>query len=350
MIELVFLGTSAATPTQRRNVSALVAQMETESILFDVGEGTQLQILRSGIRRGRINRVFISHLHGDHFYGLIGLLTSFQLNKRDEPLDLIGPVGLRSYIDFMKRLSQTNFSYDLRILECPDIQQIRPVFECDEYQVLAGPLRHRLPTLGYRVEERDRPGRFDAKLADELGVPFGPERGVLQAGKDLELADGSIVRSADVVGESRKGSSFATCSDTAYCATSVSLARDVDVLIHESTFDPSDRRNARRTLHSTTDDAIRVAKEAGVRQLILTHFSTRYMGNMEPILTAAEAGLAGTVCARDFLQIDVHSDRDIRYSDSRNRRRKSGKESEAPSGQSNPNTKDDAPPQRKSQP
>jgi ribonuclease Z len=331
MIETVFLGTSSATPTHRRNLSAVVVQLEKESVLLDVGEGTQLQILKSGIRRGRIHRIFITHLHGDHFYGLIGLLTSFQLNKREEALDLIGPVGLRSYIDFMKRLSQTDFSYDLRIREVAGLKEMQIVFECDDYVVQAAPLRHRMATMGFRIQERDRPGRFDAALADKLGVPFGPERGILQAGKDLTLTDGRIIPAKEVVGEARRGASIALCCDTAYCQSAVELARGVDLLIHESTFDPSEQRNAKRTQHSTTVDAIRVAKESKARQLALTHFSTRYMGDMEPILQAAEEGLPGTICARDFMQIDVYPDRDVEVKDSRSRRKKGKKEAESSS-------------------
>lgn len=319
MIELVFLGTSSATPTIRRNVSSIAVQMDRESLLIDVGEGTQQQILRSGVRRGRIDRILITHLHGDHFYGLIGLLTSFQLNRREEPLQLVGPPGLVRYISFMKELSKTDFAYRLEILELPGLTKPEVVLETSDYEVWAGPLRHRLTTIGYRIVEKDRPGRFDAEAAGRLGVPFGPERGRLLRGEDLVLADGREVRAADLVGPPRRGASVAVCTDTAACPEAVALARDVDLLVHESTFDPSERANARRTRHSTTADAVRTAKEAQVRQLILTHFSTRYLGDIRPIRDAAKALFPGAVCARDFLQVHVHPDRAMELGDSRRR-------------------------------
>jgi len=320
VIELVFLGTSSATPTVRRNVSSLAVQLERETLLIDAGEGTQLQILRSGIRRGRIDRILITHLHGDHFYGLIGLLTSFQLNRREEALSLYGPAGLSSYINFMKRLSQTDFGYELSIHELPDLLEPTRILDEPEYEVWAAPLKHRIYTLGFRVLEKELPGRFDAEKADVLGVPFGPERGRLIRGEDLRLPDGRRVRSSELVGPPRKGAAFAFCTDTAYCEASVELARDTDLLVHEATFDPSDRQNAQRTLHSTTEDAARVAREAGVRHLVLTHFSTRYMADMSPIAESIEVCFPGALLARDFMKIRILPEgAGLNLSDSRNK-------------------------------
>lgn len=320
MIDVIFLGTSSATPTPRRNVTGLALLTERESLLLDAGEGTQRQILHSGFRRGRIDRIFITHLHGDHFYGLIGLLTSFQLNRREEPLLLAGPPGLVRYIDFMKRLSQTDFTYELTIQEWGGLQEPTPVLETEDFVLSAAPLKHRLYTLGYRLEEKARPGRFDAGKADELGVPFGPERGLLLRGEDLRLADGRVVRSGDVVGPSRAGTVLTFCTDTAYCPHAVALARDADLLIHEATFLPADVAQARRTLHSTTDEAVRVAKEAGAKHLALTHFSTRYMGDMRPLQQAAEAAWPGVILARDFMQIHLRAGEELRVGDSRDQR------------------------------
>jgi len=307
MMDLIFLGTSSATPTPKRNVTSLVVMLEKESLLIDAGEGTQRQIQLSGFRRGRIDRILITHLHGDHFYGLIGLLTSFQLNRREEPLHLGGPAGLARYIDFMKRLSQTDFSFELRIEEWDGLKEPTPVVETDDVVITAAPLRHRLYTLGYRVEEKPRPGRFNAELADALGVPCGPERGVLLRGGDLQLADGRMVRSADVVGEARPGTAFTFCTDTAPCVNAVKLAQGVDLLVHEATFMPGDAHQARRTQHSTTSDAARTAREAGARHLALTHFSTRYMGDLRPLIQAADAEWPGVICARDFMQLHVRA-------------------------------------------
>jgi len=328
MLDVIFLGTSSATPTPRRNVSSVAVLTEKESLLLDAGEGTQRQILHSGFRRGRIDRILITHLHGDHFYGLIGLLTSFQLNKREEPLLLAGPAGLARYVDFMKRLSQTDFGYELIIEEWDRLTEPTLVLETDDFTLSAAPLRHRLYTLGYRLEEKPRPGRFDAARADELGVPFGPERGRLLRGEEVTLADGRVVRPADLVGEARPGTVLTFCTDTTYCANAVALAQGADLLIHEATFIPDDEAQARRTLHSTTADAARVAREAGVKHLALTHFSTRYMGDPRPLQQAAEACWPGAILARDFLQIHLRAGEAPVLGDSRDQRPAGGGEAD----------------------
>ncbi len=328
MLDVIFLGTSSATPTPRRNVSSLALLTEKESLLLDAGEGTQRQILHSGFRRGRIDRILITHLHGDHIYGLIGLLASFQLNKREDPLLLAGPAGLARYVDFMKRLSQTDFAYELVIEEWENLTEPTPVLETDDYLLTAAPLRHRLTTLGYRLEEKPRLGRFDATRADELGVPFGPERGLLLRGEAITLADGRVVRPEDVVGEARPGTVLTFCTDTTYCAHSVALARDADLLIHEATFLPEDAAQARRTLHSTTEDAVRVAREAGAKHLALTHFSTRYMGDSRPLQEAAERAWPGAILARDFLQVHVRAGETPVLCDSRDSRQTAGGEAD----------------------
>ncbi len=302
-MELTFLGTSAAIPTVRRNVTSVCVQTERESLLVDVGEGTQMQILRGGLRRGRIHRILITHLHGDHFFGLIGLLTSYQLGKREEPLQLIGPPGLAAYIRFMKDLCRTDFGFNLTITELPDVREPRTVLETEHYTVIAAPLKHRLYTLGYRIQERERPGVFDAEKADRLGVPFGPERKELILGRPITLSDGSVVAASEVVGEARPGRSITICTDTAPCPMAVQLARGTDVLVHEATFEPADRRHARRTLHSTSQDAARAAREAGARHLFLSHISSRYLADTSPLLAGLEEIHDSTRLAKDFMQV-----------------------------------------------
>ncbi|MCB9473564.1 MAG: ribonuclease Z [Candidatus Delongbacteria bacterium] len=307
-MELVFLGTSAAIPTVRRNVTSVYVQMTHESLLVDAGEGTQMQILRAGVRRGRIDRILVTHLHGDHFFGLIGLLNSYQLGKREEPLQILGPPGLESYVGFMKRLCQTEFTYPLTITELPGISTPTTVLETPDYTVTAAPLKHRLYTLGYRIRERDRPGRFDADKADALGVPFGPERGALTRGESITLADGRLLEAAEVVGESRPGRSITVCTDTARCEMSVELARGSEVLVHEATFEQGDRVHARRTQHSTSGDAARVARDAGVGHLFLTHISSRYMADTSPLMRGVKEIFAASTLSRDFMRVELPLD------------------------------------------
>ncbi len=319
MIDVVFLGTSSATPTPRRNVSSLFVQLESESLLIDAGEGTQRQILLSGMRRGRIDRILITHLHGDHFYGLIGLLNSYQLNQREDPLHLIGPPGLKAYLDFMRGMSRTQFGYEITVEEVHNLTENRLLYETPDYRVIAGPLKHRIPTIGYRIEEIDRPGRFDAEEADRLGVPFGPERGRLIRGEDITLEDGTLVESARLVGRPRPGLKLAVCTDTARCQGAIDLAQGVDLLIHESTFQNADQGQARKTQHSTVADAVHTARSAGVGKLALTHFSTRYMGNLKALFAEARSAWPDVITARDFLMLSLKEGEDLRLIDSRNR-------------------------------
>jgi ribonuclease Z len=307
-MELVFLGTSAAIPTVRRNVTSVCVQMERESLLVDAGEGTQMQILRAGVRRGRIDRILITHLHGDHFFGLIGLLNSYQLGKREEPLQVLGPPGLDEYIRFMKRLCQTDFGYELTVTELPGITEPTVVLETADYSIQAAPLRHRLYTLGYRIREHDRPGRFDGELADALGIPFGPERGRLTRGEAITLADGRTISPEALVGETRPGRSITICTDTARCPMSVALAQGSEVLVHEATFEPGDRQHARRTQHSTSLDAARVASEAGAGHLFLSHISSRYLADTSPLLKGVREVFANTTLSKDFMRVELPLD------------------------------------------
>lgn len=317
MIDIVFLGTSAAAPTIKRNVSSILVQLESESLLVDAGEGTQRQILMSGMRRGRIDRILITHLHGDHFYGLIGLLNSYQLNRREDPLHIIGPPGLKRYLDFMRGMSQSRFVYELTVDEVHDLKEERQVFQNKDYRIVAGPLRHRIPAIGYRIEELDRPGRFDAARAEELGVPFGRERGKLIRGEDLTLADGRVVRASELVGAPRPGLKLAICTDTTYCPSAVSLAREVDVLVHECTFRDVDADQARKTLHSTVSEAVRTARESGAKRLVVTHFSSRYMGQLRSLFQEVRAEMPDAISARDFLMLRLRAGKEPELVDSR---------------------------------
>ncbi len=302
-MEVVFLGTGSATPTYERNVAALACKREREVLLFDCGEATQQQILRSPLRRSRIRKIFITHLHGDHFYGLIGLLTSFQLNKREDPLELYGPPGLAKYIRFMKRISETDFAYQLKIVELEVGSKPETVLQTAEYRIDAVRVKHRIYTIAYSLVEKQRPGRFDAERAAELGVPEGPERRRLKEGEDVTLADGRLVRSSELVAPPLPGRKITYITDSAFTPASVKLAVGADLLIHESTYDNHDSKNAQRTQHSTVSDAIRVAREAEVGLLVLTHISSRYLNRSELLLTQATEERPGTVLACDMMRI-----------------------------------------------
>jgi ribonuclease Z len=297
-VRLVFLGTSAGTPSPERNLPAVALVMDGRALLFDCGEGTQQQILRSSVRAGAIEAIFISHMHGDHLYGLPGLLSTMSLHGRSEPLSVFGPERVAQYLRGVYEASYAHTSFDLKILAVSDGATVAG----DGYDVHARLLDHTAPCLGYCVAEHDRAGTFDVERAHALGVPAGPLFRALQMGKDVTLDDGRVVRSAAVVGPRRAGRRIVYCTDTRPCRAAVELARGADILIHESTYGDDMQAEAGERGHSTAADAARVAAEAGVRRLILTHISPRYT-DAAPLLAEARAIFAETELAADFAEI-----------------------------------------------
>jgi ribonuclease Z len=306
-VQITFLGTSAGVPTRNRNVSAVALRLQQrgEVWLFDCGEATQHQILKSDLKLSQITHIFITHLHGDHLFGLTGLLATCGMAGQGQRIDVYGPSGLEEYLGAANMHSQTQYSYPV------EVREVRKgiVYEDDDYIVTSDLLKHRVPAYGYRVQERDRPGRFDAERAAALGVPFGPLYGRLKRGERITLQDGREIDGRDLCGATETGRSIVYCTDTIFCENAVELARDADLLIHEATFSEQDEHLARQSLHSTTSMAARVAREAQVKRLILTHFSPRYVaGNTltpDDLLREAQATFPQTELAHDFMVVEV---------------------------------------------
>lgn len=302
-MEITFLGTSSGVPTRSRNVSSVALRLTQrgELWLFDCGEGTQHQFLRSDLKISQIRRIFITHMHGDHIFGLMGLLASIGLAANPSRIDIYGPGALKDYLSACTRYSKTHFSYPI------EIHAVKPglVFEDDEYRVECERLDHRVTAHGYRVQEKDRPGRFDVDRAKALGIPPGPIYGKLQRGEWVELEDGRRINGATLCGASRPGRSVVYCTDTVYCENAVKLARNADVLIHETTFAHKDSQMAYDRQHSTSTMAAQVALGAGVKQLIATHFSPRYGPtsdvSLNDLIDEARAIFPNTIAARDFM-------------------------------------------------
>src|SRR5438128_618915 len=210
-MRVIPLGTSSGKPTLKRSVSALAVAREAEWLLFDCGEGAQVQVARAGLSPSRLSAVFITHLHGDHFNGLPGLLSTMGLDRRSRDLSLTGPRGIRDYLDVLERLRVVYLTYHVELTEFSSLPKSRVVYENAEYAVTALSLDHRVFALGYRIDELPRPGRFNVERARELGVPEGPLWGRLQAGEDVRSADGNVVSSSDVLGLPRPGKSVAYC-------------------------------------------------------------------------------------------------------------------------------------------
>ena len=306
-MRITFLGTSAGVPTRARNVSCVALRLPQrgEVWLFDCGEGTQHQLLRSDLNISQVTRVFVTHMHGDHVYGLMGLLATCGMAGHARGVTVYGPRGITEYVREVSRRTQLHTSYPLEVVEVRE----GPVFEDEEYAVTCAPLKHRLPAFGYRVTEKDRTGHFDAGRAQAEGIPPGPLYGRLKRGERVTLPDGRTFAGADFCGPDLKGRSVVYCTDTIYCRAAVELARGADLLIHEATFAEADEGLAVRSTHSTASMAGRVASEAGARRLVITHISPRYFpGNQtgpEELLEEARAVFPAAELAHDFLSVDV---------------------------------------------
>ncbi len=311
-MQITFLGTSSGVPTRGRNVSAVALRLpqRSELWLFDCGEATQHQFLRSDLRVSQLRRIFITHMHGDHVFGLPGLLASLGLAGTCPGIDLYGPDPLRDYLEGVLRTSSTRIGYPLRTHKVRQAAEGGTVvFADDELQVRCAPLTHRVPAYAYRVDQKPRAGRFDIEQARNLGIPPGPIYAELKAGRTVTLEDGRIINGASLTGPERPGASIVYCTDTVFCEAAVELARGADLLIHESTFSHGEAELAIARQHSTSTMAAQTALEAGVKQLVLTHLSPRYMpGNPQgpdDLLAEARAIFAETIMAKDFLTLDV---------------------------------------------
>ncbi len=275
-MDIFTLGTGGMMPMPERFLSSFVVRRDNDPglLMFDCGEGTQIQLKRLGLGWGGLDRIFISHTHADHVTGLPGLMMLISQNDRTAPLDIYGPPRIRDYVDSIAVLEPV-ITCDVRVHE---IDAGGVVLEGDEYDVECRWLEHTRPCVGYRLEEHPRPGRFDPAKAEELGVPNGPIRARLVQGESVELPNGQTVESDAVVGPPRPGLAVAYITDTRPCAAAVELARDADLLICEAMYADEHADEAKAKMHMTAREAAELAAEAGAKRLALTHISPRYLG------------------------------------------------------------------------
>jgi ribonuclease Z len=291
-VSLFFAGTAGSVPTARRGLPALLLRAGGERILFDCGEGTQQQLLRS-VGLPELGSIFITHFHLDHWLGLLGMVKTFDLRARERPLTIYGPPGLSQLFQGLRPILGRT-AYPLTTVDLEPHEEIR----FDSFVVSPFPVKHRIEAYGYAIVEDDRPGRFDVEAARSLGVPDGPDFGRLQRG---ETVNG--VRPEQVMGETRSGRRIVISGDTAPCQAVEVFAHDADVLVHEATFMEDERARARETFHSTAHQAAEIARDAGVKLLALTHLSTRYFPR--EIRDEARAVFPNTIVPRDFDAIAV---------------------------------------------
>lgn len=303
-MQLLFLGTGAGVPAKQRNVSSIALKRLNKRgaiWLFDCGEATQHQILHTTVKPRRIEKIFITHLHGDHIYGLPGLLGSRSFQGGTEPLTVYGPKGIKEFVHTTLQVSATHVKYELKIVEVED----HMVIEEEDCTVVAGKLDHGIESFGYRITEKDRPGELDANKLKEIGIPPGPIYQKLKSKQVIEW-EGMTLNGADFLGEDKKGLIVTILGDTRLCSRSFELARDADLLVHEATFDEKSEEMAYQYFHSTTAQAAMVAKEAGVKELWLTHISSRYTeDDLNHLLEEARGIFPPSFIAQDLMETTI---------------------------------------------
>lgn len=300
MLSLTFLGTGAACPTVERNVSALALQREGETLLFDCGEGTQRQMMRYGVGFS-FKEIFLTHYHSDHFLGVIGLFRTMGLMDRKEGVVLHGPKGAQRILSAALSIGIERTKFPVEIVELKPGDRLGR----GDYELRVFETDHRADTVGYALVEHDRLGRFDPDRAREFGIPEGPLWGQIHKGNPVTLADGRTIAPDQLVGPQRPGRTVVYSGDTRPSAAVIAAARGADLLVHEATFGDDEQPRAVETGHCTAREAAEVAREAGVRRLVLTHISPRYTREAPELLAEAQTVFAETVVARDGLAIDV---------------------------------------------
>ena len=305
-MELIFLGTSAGVPTRTRNVSAILLnqQQPTQSglLLFDCVEGTKHLLLHTAFNPGKLDKIFISHLHGDHLFGLPGLLCSRSMSGIIQPLTIYGPQGIREFVETALRISGSWTDYPLEIVEIGAGE----ILDDGLRKVTAYPLEHPLECYGYRIEEHDKPGALNAQALKAAGVPPGPLFQELKAGKTITLEDGRQINGADYLAAPVPGKALAIFGDTGPCDAALDLAKGVDVMVHEATLDITMEAKANSRGHSSTRQAATLAREAGVGKLIITHVSSRYDDKgCQHLLRECRSIFPATELANDFTVFNV---------------------------------------------
>lgn len=299
-MQIQFLGTGAGMPSKERNVTSIALKLLDEIgkvWLFDCGEATQHRILNTSIRPRRIDKIFITHLHGDHIFGLPGFLSSRSFLGGESELTIFGPKGLQQYVEAALTVSNTHLTYPLKFVEVYS----GIVYEDEKFTVIVDQLEHTIECFGYRIVQKDLPGMLLVDRVRELGIPKGPMYGQLKNGMDITLEDGTIIKSSDVVTPPKKGFTVTILGDTKYSESSIKLSANADIVIHEATFDHSTTNLAASYGHSTNIEAALVAEKANAKNLIMTHISARFLKHeVEALLAESQTIFTNTYVAHDL--------------------------------------------------
>ncbi|GGJ94461.1 ribonuclease Z [Lentibacillus kapialis] len=306
-MELVFLGTGSGVPSKERNVSAIALKLlqEQNSIwLFDCGEATQHQILHTRIKPRKITKIFITHLHGDHIFGLPGLLSSRSFQGGNDLLTIYGPEGIKDYIETSLAVSGTTLTYPLSIIEFTEGLLV----EDEQFCISCKKLEHGIPSYGFRISEKDKPGRLLVEKLKEAGIEPGPIYQQIKENDVVHTDDGQLIHRDHYLGPPKRGRVVTIMGDTRSPEKTMSFVRDSNVLVHEATFGHEKETLAKAYFHSTTKQAAALAKSSNTDKLILTHISSRYQqGDDRKLLDEARHIFPNTELACDFRQINIES-------------------------------------------
>ena len=304
-MKVTLLGTGGTIPTLRRNLPSVALQRDGDIFLFDCGEGTQVQIIRASLSPGKLFAICLSHLHGDHVTGLPGLLMTIMHQSREKPLLIVGPPGTKEYLYLIRKCLGFNPSYFLDIREVTE----GIFFSAPGFSIEAIVVDHRPHTLAFSFVEKARPGKFYPEKAEQLGIPKGPLFGKLQRGETLTLPDGREITPAMVMSPPRKGRKFVYVADTRPCPQVVTFAYGADLLVHEGMFAQDLEEEAKIKGHSTAAQAAQIAHEAKVKNLVITHISTRYQ-RIDELLNDARGIFPNAIIGQDLMafEIPVHQE------------------------------------------
>jgi len=298
-MKLVFLGTSAAQPTENRGLSCICLERDGEILMFDAGEGTQISYMKSGLGWNKKMKLFVTHLHGDHCIGILGLLQTMSMQHRTEVLEIFGPNGIEEFIAANIRVLNFGLSFPVLI----NIIKEGKIFENKKYSIYVSKANHSITAFSYLFEEKDKPGRFNLKKAKELGIPEGELWNKLQNGNEITIND-KIITPEQVLGEKRAGKKIGISGDTMPTEQLKQFFENCDYLVFDSTFLDKEKQKAQDTCHSTAKQAATLGKNAKVKKLVLTHFSARYKDEIEHLKEALEIH-DSVITAKDLLEIEI---------------------------------------------
>jgi ribonuclease Z len=300
MLRVIFLGTAGSVPTPERNTSAVLINRKGELILFDCGEGTQQQMMRARTGMGKLSSIFITHFHADHILGIPGLIQTMNFNGRTDPLTIYGPHWVKEFVQILAAIGFYKLNFNIEAI------QLNPGDKIDlgDYFIDAIKTEHSVPSLGYALVEKDRPGRFDPERVNELGIPEGPLFKRLHKGEDIKIK-GKTIKSSDVVGPSRPGRKIVYSGDTRPCSGIFVASNKANLLIHDGTLADDMIDWAKESMHSTAGEAASLAAQTNVHELILTHISSRYSKDTKKLYEDALQNFKNVRIAADLMEIDI---------------------------------------------